>query len=190
MYAKKGTNAKVGATLLAIVLLIGCTAGATFAWLMMKTDPVVNTFTTSNVSIELTETVPQDRTQIKMVPGATISKNPKVTVLANSEACYLFVKVEASNTADYITYDIAEGWTLVSGETNVYFREHEATGTAAGTPISILASDQVIVKNNVTKTMMTSASSNLPKLTFTAYAIQKHGFTSPEAAWTEANSLG
>ena len=43
------------ALLVAIALLIGCAAGGTMAWLMMKTDSVVNTFTAGDINITLTE---------------------------------------------------------------------------------------------------------------------------------------
>ena len=65
------------ALVVAIALLIGCAAGGTMAWLTMKTPDVVNTFTTSDVSITLTETdAIKDRSgnwvnEYKMVPGAT-----------------------------------------------------------------------------------------------------------------------
>ena len=90
-----------------ILLLVGLMSlvavisiGGTIAWLTDKTDAVTNTFTTSDISIELAET----KSNFKMVPGNTIDKDPKVTVKANSEACWLFVKIEESaNLDDYIT---------------------------------------------------------------------------------------
>lgn len=188
MYAKKGVSMKIVAVLLAVVLLVGGAVGGTLAWLMMKTDPIVNTFTTSDVSIKLEETKPEEKTA-KMVPGTTIEKDPKVTVLANSEACWLFVKVEAENTADYITYEIAEGWTALDATKHpgVYYREHAATGTTNGTSISILKGDQVSVSPDVTKAMMTTAKTNVPKLTFTAYAVQKENVNTAADAWAVFN---
>ena len=53
---------------------------------------------------------------------------------------------------------------------------------------AVLANNQVTVKNTVTKEMMDDlTSSTLPTLTFTAYAVQKAGFTTAAAAWAEAS---
>ena len=198
MYAKKSNTQTAVLVLLAVVLLIGCTIGATLAWLVDKTEPVVNTFTTSDVSIKLSES---EGLNLKMVPGATITKDPKVTVVKGSEACYVFVKVEAkkgvilsAKTAnaetDYITYTMADGWTPVAGETNVYYKTVAATDATAGTELKILKDDQVTVLATVTKAMMEAAKTNAPSLTFTAYAVQQAGFDNAAAAWLEAAKLG
>ena len=79
---------------------------------------VKNTFTVGDINIGLTETT----TDYKMVPGNTIAKDPTVTVKAESEACWLFVKVtESENLDTFITYAIAEGWTKL--QDGVYYRE-------------------------------------------------------------------
>ena len=204
MYAKRKNTQKAVLVLLAVVLVIGCAIGGTIAYLQMKTDPVVNTFTSSDVSITLTEDgVDSDNKQsFKMVPGQDIPKNPKVTVVKDSEACYVFVKVEAENgvvlkndtdvyaATDYITYAMADGWTLVNGQTNVYYKTVDAQTAKTGTYFPVLKGNQVTVLHTVTKAMMEAAKTTEPKLTFTAYAIQQAGFDTPEAAWTEAAKLG
>lgn len=200
MYAKKSISLKTVAVLLAVVLLLGGAVGGTLAWLMMKTDPIVNTFTTSDVTIKLEETKPTNKTA-KMVPGTTIDKDPKVSVDSGSESCWLFVKVVAENgvvhtnatgtynaATDYITYTIADGWTPVPGETNVYYRT--VADNATEREFSVLAGDKVSVLSTVTKAMMTSAKTNAPTLTFTAYAVQQEGFSTAEGAWAEAKKLG
>ena len=101
--------------------------GGTLAWLKDSTNEVKNTFTTSDVDIDLTETKGtevDDGREFKMVPGATIEKDPKVTVNANSEDCYLFVKIDkSSNYDDFLEeYAIADGWTAVPREDGVYYR--------------------------------------------------------------------
>ena len=90
-------SGKLVVAMLAVTLLIGCAIGGTVAWLTAKTDPVVNTFTYGDINIELTETKPENK-QAKIIPGVNIEKDPKVTVKANSEACWLFVKVEEAGT--------------------------------------------------------------------------------------------
>lgn len=130
---------KTLALLLSLVLVIGVAAGGTLAWLLDETDPVVNTFTDSDINIELTET--EGKTEVtqgeykyefKMIPGWTIAKDPKVTVKANSEDCFLFVKIDKS--ANYDTYlkdyTVAAGWTQLKDDSTpqndvagVYYRQ-------------------------------------------------------------------
>ena len=73
---------------MAVVLLLGCVTGGTLACLTSTTGAVTNTFTVGDINITLDETT----SDYKMIPGYTIAKDPKVTVAANSEKCYLFVK--------------------------------------------------------------------------------------------------
>ena len=84
---------KIAALIAAIVLVIGCTAGGTVAWLVSKPDPIVNVFTVGNINAELAET----KKEFKIVPGVEITKDPVATVKANSEECYLFVKLTEEN---------------------------------------------------------------------------------------------
>lgn len=149
------------AMVLALVLLAVCAVSGTLAWLTAKSDTVVNTFTTSDIKVELTET----NETYKMVPGYDIHKDPKAKVLAGSEECYLFVKLDKSQNFDtFLTYEMAEGWTLVPSETNVYFRK--VLTADIGTAYSVLANDQVTVKGEVTKAMMDGLTTEtLPKLT-------------------------
>ena len=93
MYAKKNSGKKVFAMLLALALVIGCGIGGTIAWLMSNTGTITNTFTSSDLTITLTESKPDNQTA-KMVPGAVIAKDPTVTVKGSSEDCYVFVKIE------------------------------------------------------------------------------------------------
>lgn len=171
-------------SIVAVVLVLCCAIGGTLAWLTDKTDPVVNTFTVGDINIELTETT----TNYKMVPGNTISKDPKVTVKANSEACWLFVKVEKSANFDsFMTYDMADGWTELPSVTGVYYREVAAT--TAATDFSVLQGNSVSVKDTVTKADLNALTQNtFPTLTFTAYAVQKDNVNSAADAWAKANA--
>ena len=170
---------KTLALLLAIVLVVGCAVGGTFAWLTDKTDSVVNTFTVGKVDITLAET---PGLNLKMVPDQDIAKDPVVTVTGGSEACWLFVKVEASSVlSTYITYDIASGWTQGDSTnipSNVYYRQVDANATAQS--FHVLANDQVTVLSTVTMDDMNALNvggATQPTLTFTAYAAQSAGLT-------------
>lgn len=173
---------KTLALVLALTLLVAGVVGGTLAWLTDQTAEVKNTFTVGDINIGLTETT----ADYKMVPGNTIAKDPTVTVKANSEACWLFVKVtESTNLKAFISYDIARGWTALSGVDGVYYREVPAS--AADQTFSVLADDAVTVKSDVTKTTLETAKTDAPTLTFKAYAIQKDHFTTADAAWAEVS---
>ena len=90
---RRSVSSRAFIALLALVLVIGCVAGGTVAWLVAKTEPVVNTFTYGNINIALTEEAGGTEKQFKIIPGTNIVKDPKVTVTAGSEDCWLFVKV-------------------------------------------------------------------------------------------------
>ena len=208
---KKNVSMKLVVLLLAVVLVIGCAAGGTLAWLIAKTSSIENTFSAANINITLEETPNTDSDDEgtypdiwvgKMVPGTNISKDPKVTVVANSEACWLFIKVTKAGGAvtvgtttysfdDFVTYSMATGWTVVPGTTNVYYREVDAATAKAGATYEVISGNQVSIPSTVTKAMLDKATGNdAPSLTFTAYAVQKEGFADASAAWTEAQKLG
>ena len=166
---------------LAVLALVACmTAGATLAWLTAKTSSVTNTFTYGDINIELKETTGES---YKMVPGNTIAKDPKVTVKANSEACWLFVKVEKSDNFDkFMTYGIASGWTKLDGVDGVYYRE--VTSPTTDTVYDVLSGNSVTVKTTVTKEQFNSlTSTTMPTLTFTAYACQMDNVSTAADAW-------
>lgn len=190
---RRSVSSRTFIMLLAVTLLIGCAIGGTVAWLTDKTGPVVNTFTYGDINITLAETT---GSSYKIIPGVDIAKDPKVTVEANSEDCWLFVKVEESGTfvSNKVTYSIADGWTKGDGTkipANVYYREVNAVTT--DTSFYILAGDTtyrngvVKVSENLTKTEVNSITTQ-PTLTFTAYAVQKDGIDTVEAAWEKVSS--
>lgn len=178
---------------LALVLAFALGIGGTLAWLTAQTGTVTNTFTTSDITVELKET----KTDFKMIPGYTIAKDPKVTVTTDSEECWLFVKVEESTNFDsYLTYEMADGWTAGKGDktetnptadgipTNVYYRKVETAHI--GTAYSVLKDDKVTVKDTVTKAMMESAKTSQPTLSFTAFASQLNKNATEEFTAAEA----
>lgn len=177
--------------LLALVLIAGAAVGGTLAWLTDTTEAVQNTFTTSDIDITLTES---DDLDLKMVPGCTIEKDPKVTVLKDSEKCYLFVKIEKSSNFDtFMTYTVADDWTQGDGTdipSNVWYRTVEASTT--NQEFAVLKDNQVSVLGTVTKADMNGLTeTTYPTLTFTAYASQfsksnTESFTAAEA-WKNVN---
>ena len=140
---------------LALCLALALGIGGTMAYLTATTGSVVNTFTIGNVGLKLVET--EGETEVttksyKIVPGETVTKDPTVTVTTGSEPCWLFVKVtedlgdlnnvfNPETDGKFFTYDLAEGWTKLTGVDNVYYRTVGVGTTDAkiGDPIYVLA---------------------------------------------------
>lgn len=164
---RRSNHSKSLALVLSLILVIGCVAGGTLAWLTADSGPVTNTFTESNIVITLDETKPQNKTA-PMVPGWTIDKDPKVTVADGSEDCWLFVKITEStepNLDAYISYAIASGWEIVEPT--------DTNGTLA--TISTLA-DEIVIGRKVYKGDTTKAFSILGAGSYTAPMGAEAGF--------------
>ncbi len=191
----------------ALVLVLCCAMGGTLAWLVDESDKVVNTFTYGDINIYLSETTGKE---YKMIPGNSIKKDPVVTVKEGSEACWLFVEVkESENFDDFMTYAIAEGWTLYNTTTSgsniktdnttadTYVIYREVVKTTKDELFYVLAGKEgyqngyVTVNDTVTKEMLNALDKNedgsdktektYPTLTFTAYAVQKDNLTLEQA---------
>lgn len=177
-----GISTKAFAALLAVTLLVGSAIGGTLAWLTSKSDSLVNTFTIGNVAITLAETTGND---YKVTPGVPVAKDPKVTVTAGSEACWVFVEIqESEDWPDGLTYEPAAGWTRLTSEAGVYYRD-VASDSSQDQDFYVLAGDDKH-PNGIVKVDedITSLDANT-KLTFTAYAIQQEGFNDSEKSDSE-----
>lgn len=218
MHAKKNNGTKIVVTLLAVVLLIGCTAGATLAWLMDTTDPVTNTFTVGEVDIELNEhsyntdddnkvtTTISNTNEYPLIPGTSYGKDPKVTVLEDSEDCYLFIRIqEINNPALYLDYeynldlgtaDPSDDWILLKGEgtaDKVYYRVVPKGTGASGWNLlkgdDTHATGVVTVKGGIINADKTPGEGEVnmpddnaqPQIIFTAYAVQSANRTVSQA---------
>lgn len=194
---KAGRSIRGLVLVLALALIVGVAGGATFAWLTAKSDTVTNTFTYGDINITLAESTGSD---YKIIPGVDIGKDPLVTVKAGSEACWLFVKVEEENwpTLTYgegenavrkVNYAIADGWTKGDGTSipaNVYYRDLGVDASNADQEFPVLKDNKITVSDTLTKIDIKGLSAT-PKLSITAYAIQKDGMTDAAAAWAAIN---
>ena len=192
---------------LALVLVVAvASVGGTIAWLKVETTPVVNTFTVGDINITLTETdtttVDGKQTkQFKIIPGVNLDKDPKVTVTAGSEPCYVFVKVTEANWPTFATtegeklvkYTIAAGWAELSNATNdgskVYWKKVDAAANSdvvAATELPILKDNKVYVSGALTKEQVEEITTT-PTLTFVAYAVQQAGSTNATEAWAKVS---
>lgn len=191
---------KIVAAALAAGLLMGGAVGGTVAWLVSSTIAVTNTFTMGDINITLSETTGTD---YPVVPGATIAKDPKVTVKKDSEPCYLFIKVTENNNSftktgettpsDIIIWDVNDTWIKYTAETNadVWYKTITSK-TDADTDYYILLRDSsstayangyVQVDSAVKKGTVTS--DNKPTLSFQAAAVQSANMADVHAAYKE-----
>ena len=204
---------KIVALLLCAVLLIGATIAGTVAYLTSTPNAVTNTFSVGQVNITLDEsdvdeygvqktttvtgengqgvTKDADRVsngiQYKLIPGHEYKKDPTVHVKNDSEACYVFVKVEngisaiedATTIANQITN--TNGWASLSGVANVYYKKWTPDDTTEG------YTDLVVFSSFKLKTDAAVANYGAAEIKITAYAIQADGFTgNNEAAMAKA----
>lgn len=192
-----GVSKKTLLMTLAVTLATSGVASGTLAWLIDRAPEVTNTFTYGDINITLDETDTNldddndpNTNEYNMTPGATINKDPQVTVLAGSEDSWVFVKLdESENFDDFMTYEIAEGWTALPGYDGVYYRQAAASEEDQVFPV--LKDDQVQVLLEVTKQMLNeldaNGAANYPQLVISAYAIQMDEaiteLADPVSAW-------
>ena len=207
---KAKTKTKALLMSLCAVLLVAASVLGTMAYLTDSKD-VKNTFTVGNVSIKLDEAkVDENGTQVvdkdgnpvarvtenkyKLLPGHTYTKDPIIHVDANSEDCYLFVKVdnqiaaiEADENTTVAAQMAAKGWKAVEGKDGIYVY----VGTTAA-PVAVKANDNVTVFEQLviagTVNGDTLKAYENKTITVTAYAVQKDGFEGKTAdlIWSTA----
>lgn len=181
---------------LALAVCIGI--GGTLAWLTSSAT-VTNTFSVGALSITMDE-APVDATgaettgdrvianSYKLMPGHTYAKDPTVHVQPNSEASYVFVKVEngisaieaATNTiADQIT---AKNWTPVDGHAGFYYKAQDAVAADAG------AVDLEVFESFTIADDANCASYADAQIVIKACAIQQDGMTGAADAFSKCPS--
>lgn len=199
---------KTIALALVLVMVFGATLGGTFAYLT-STDEVVNTFTVGNVQITMdeakvnlygkpvnadgqtkeeyldiegnTETgwVPArtDGNQYKLIPGHTYTKDPTIYMDEESEDAWLVVQI-VNNLSEITTITGLNGWTAIDAVNGIY---------GYNTPVSAEQSVEIFGSFSVSGTYDPDATGTTDyegkTIEVTAYAIQKDGFSSAEAAW-------
>ncbi len=186
------TKTKALVLSLCAVLLVAVSVFTTIAYLQSR-DEVNNTFTVGKVKITLDEAkvdqygVKENDTRVKenaykLIPGHTYVKDPTVHFQADSEASYLFVKVENglaaieddTKIADQITTN--NKWTALEGVDGVYYKSVPANGTDAAVDYKVFNTFKLKTDANV-------EDYEGKTITVTAYAIQADGFDDATAAW-------
>lgn len=203
-HENKNTGKKSLALLLALLLLVGCIAGGTVAWLIAETKEVTNTFVAGKIgTLELEETK-ADKTYI-VIPGAPIAKDPKVSYTPHtpeddttaSVDAYVFIKIagtgwsytdgkfQTANGNLSFTIDTTVWTPLTDGTDGIFYKVVGAGATLPET--EIIKNSEITVLNTITDGTIKDIVDAANKLTFTAYAIQKDGFATAALAWAALN---
>lgn len=196
MYAKKNSGKKLTMVLVAIILVMCCTIGGTLAYLTAKSDPVTNTFTVGNITIELKEhelgadgeltTTVTDKNTYKIIPGATQPKDPFVTVKSGSEKCYVYVCIE-NQLGTNLTYDIdTADWTPVATSGNKALYRFKTEINAATADVTETVFTTVTYSGAITETTIGDLEGK--KVIINAYAHQSENITGVSVADTEAKT--
>ena len=199
-------KAKIKALILSLcaILLVVTSVFGTMAYLTSQAD-VSNTFSVGKVNITMDETDVDNSTSgasrdtsnaYLLMPGSTYLKDPIVHVRADSESCYIFVKVEngiaafeAATVADGYTNIAgqisANGWTSLNGVANVYYQEY--TKGQEATDLTVFTELKIADNANDTSgwDQIDSKTINV-----TAYAVQHASFDTAEEAWAETFGKG
>lgn len=175
--------------MLALTMVVGCAVDGTVAWLVSESKSSVSTFTLGDINIKLTGE--SESPPLKIIPGVDIKRSLKVTVEPNSEACWLFVKVEGTNWPTNVSYSVAGGpndWAplSVSDYPGVYYRAVSAKDAETGMEYDVNCN--VTVSKELTKAEINGIAGTQPRLSFTAYAVQRYGIDDATTAWTAANN--
>lgn len=212
------SKSKALIVMLCAIVVVAAAVFGTLAYLT-DTDAATNTFTVGKVGITLDEakvntdgsyvTDAQNRVQenkYHLLPGQTYIKDPTIHVDADSEDCYLFVKVEngikeiegAPTVEDQMK---TLGWEALDGVENVYVFVKDETmyekyaisksGNVVVFDKFSIDGDKVVnvpEKETVPEGKFDIAAYKDEVIKVTAYAVQKAGFedTDPADIWAAA----
>ncbi len=172
---------KVLAVALSLSLVLAIGIAGTLAWLTSTPTAITNTFTVGNLAIEVSEPGWTAAANHKLYPGAVLAKDPTVTVTANSEKAYVFIKLDVDpDIAAIATLNMNNTWTAVTGKTGVYYKVVDASATNTVLPALFTT---VTVSNTATNTQIAAAADGT--IVVTAYAIQFEGFADAAAAFAQ-----
>ena len=171
---------------LCAVLLVTASVMGTLAYLTHTTGPVTNTFTVGNVSISLDEAKVDvygeldGNTRVtentyKLIPGHEYVKDPTIHVNADSEECWVFIKMNNGlGAAAAIT--INEGWTLVETAADGLVYAYNSTLKANQSTTALFEGFTFDGEAN-------PEDFDGETITLTGYAVQAEGFATAAAAW-------
>lgn len=202
---KEKVNKRIAASGLAACLLACGVIAGTLAYLQDSTSVIENEFTYGSINISLTEGAVDEYGNLlrartsenqtyKLIPGHTYSKDPVLTIEANSEPCYAFLVVSnpIADLEDVTAGTIASqietaGWTELTSDSTLYC---DGSALSDDTTIyyktaSLSEEDQDLASFT---TLAIDDNANVEEASglsigITAYAVQSDGFDSALLAW-------
>ena len=199
--SKKMTKSTFAIIIMAVVMVAMLAFGGTYAYFTATASEVEGTATTGTVKLNANSigTLVTD----KVVSGSSLLKSGSVQVTSASDVdTYVFVTFSATfdgsgnqkeSAAEciaegdyYLAVTQAGGWTLVSGETNVYGRK--VTAAEANTPIDVCTGIKFYGYSKSTETTPGTLMGQTITVTISSEAIQALSeagteFGSVDAAW-------
>ena len=181
---------KIFLSSLALILILIFSVSATYAY-FTDSAVAVNTFTVGQVGISLTEdTAAKSSPGNILIPGLTYEKKPLITVDAESQPCWLFIRLENGLESIEVTGDgsIAaqleeNGWLpLEDAEDDAEDVYYYSSVVRAGETVSLF--DSFTVSSDVKAEEL--ADCDGATVGVTAYAVQAVGFDSAADAWAQA----
>lgn len=190
------------------VLLVCLSVGATLAYLTSQTGVVTNTFTVGKVEITLDEAKVDvygkedasaervTQNTYKLIPGHHYTKDPTIHVAADSEDCWLFVKVvngiaaiekadpqepteeNPTTIAGQMTKN--NGWTVIDATKGIYAYKEIVSANA-----NVLVFESFTLSGDAAV-----AEYNGKTITVQAYAVQADGFDTAADAYDAAPLWG
>ncbi len=173
--------------ILAMVVVAAISIAGTLAYLKSETQAVKNTFTVGKVEITLDEAKVDEygdeesnesrvyENEYKLIPGHEYTKDPTIHVDAESEDCYLAVKIEngLGNDAEIA---MAEGWSQLEEGSDIWVYAD-----------AVSAEDDVVVFSTFTFAEDADpADYEDAAINIIAYAVQEDGFDSAAEAYNAA----
>lgn len=206
---KERTNKRSIAAGIAAAALAFGVIGGSLAYLQDSTSTIENEFTYGMVDISILETAVDEygtavspaatvadgnSQEYKLIPGHSYTKDPVVTVTADSEDAYIFFVVdnEVSDIEDATAGTIASqittnGWTALTSANTLYIDgvAKSATQTIYYKSTTSSSSDQdlsTFATLNIADDAVVSTYDG-DSIDVSAYAVQADGFNSALAAW-------
>lgn len=189
---------KIACLMLAAVAM--CTVVPTLAWLSASTNSVINYFSYGAIALTMDEAkvgtdgqalTGDDAARVqqntyKYIAGAELDKDPTITVLKGSEACYVYACVDNELPDDLFSLNIDETmWVPVSssGSKTIYRYFANDSSVVETSEEEGVTLEPVFTKITVSDSLTTDDINTLgtKKLTVTAFAIQSYGLNTDEA---------
>ena len=188
----KTVNKKTVALCAALAALLLLTVPSTVSYLTASSGKVVNTFAAGAIQLTLNEAkvdgngnsvedaVRVTENNYSIVPGATLCKDPTVTVLEGSVECYVFLYVDNPLPSQYFTVNYSSDWLEVSTSDTATLYVYKTTVDASEEDVTLSAIfTQIQVSSDLDDATIESLSGS--KITVESYAVQVTGIKADSA---------